>query len=248
MSTARKSREKGLAAQRGSSAAAPGEADSVSAQARKLLEPYLHLRKFQAGSLLWREGETTGLLVSLDRGRVKVYRLLPTGRAVTVFIFGPGDVFGFLPFLDGEPYPAYAQALDDVEAQVMSRDELHAAIHADPQVAMALIGLVGRRLRDAMRRVESMSGLGAVSRVASALLALLPDSGDAASAGIIRLPVAGNEFAGAIGITPETLSRTLTRLVAAKVLHRLGPGRFQVVDPVGLRRAAEDADSSVGPL
>jgi CRP/FNR family transcriptional regulator len=188
------------------------------------------------------------MLVALDSGRVKIYRLLPTGRAVTVFIFGPGEVFGFLPFLDGEPYPAYAQALEDVDAQVMSRDQLLAAVHEDPQIAVALIGLVGRRLRDAMRLLESISSPGVLPRVASALAALMPDSRDVGRAGIIRLPVSGAEFAGAIGITPETLSRSLTRLVSAGVIHRLGPGRFQVLDPGALHREARGSDTSVRAL
>jgi CRP-like cAMP-binding protein len=179
---------------------------------------------------------------------VKIYRLLPTGRAVTVFIFGPGDVFGFLPFLDGEPYPAYAQALEDTQAQVMSRDELLSAVRVDPLVAVGLIGLVGRRLRQAMQRIESLSSPGVLPRVASALVALLPDAGDPKPAGIIRLPVSGSEFAGAIGITPESLSRSVTKLVSARVLHRLGPGRFQVLDPEALRRAAESIDTPRTPM
>jgi CRP/FNR family transcriptional regulator len=233
-------------------AAKQPDAANVAAQARELLAPHLRRRHFAAGSLLWREGETSGLLVALETGRVKIYRLLPTGRAVTVFIFGPGDVFGFLPFLDGEPYPAYAQALEDTQAQVMSRDELLSAVRADPQVAVALIGLVGRRLRDAMQRIESLSSPGVLPRVASALVALLPLQPDAsvrgAAAGIIRLPVAGGEFAAALGVTPETLSRSLTRLVSARVLHRLGPGQFQVLDPEALRQAAQAIDSSRTPL
>jgi CRP-like cAMP-binding protein len=231
------------------SAPEPANTGNVAAQARELLAPHLRRRHFAAGSLLWREGETSGLLVALETGRVKIYRLLPTGRAVTVFIFGPGDVFGFLPFLDGEPYPAYAQALEDAQAQVMSRDELLSAVRADPLVAVALIGLVGRRLRDAMQRIESLSSPGVLPRVASALVALLPDAGDhGGAARIIRLPVSGGEFAAALGITPETLSRSLTRLVSARVLHRLGPGRFQVLDPEALRRAAQSVDSSRTPL
>jgi CRP-like cAMP-binding protein len=231
-------------------AAAPGQARAarVEEQARDLLRPYLRRQRFRAGSLLWREGEASGLLVVLDAGRVKIYRLLPTGRAVTVFIFGPGDVFGFLPFLDGEPYPAYAQALEDVEAQVMSRADLLSAVRADAQVAVTLIGLVGRRLRDAMQRIESVSSPGVLPRVASALAALLPDPHDRAHAtAVIRLPVSGAEFAAAIGITPETLSRSLTRLAAGRILHRLGPGRFQVLDPDALRQTARADDVSRGP-
>ncbi len=218
--------------------------DTLASQARQLLGPHLHRRRFPAGSLLWREGEPNGMLVAIEAGRVKVYRSLPTGRAVTVFIMGPGDVFGFLPFLDGEPYPADAQALVDTQAQVMSRDELLAAVRLDPQVAIALIGLVGRRLREAMCRIEGPSSLGVLPRVASALAALLPEGhGSGGAAGIIRLPVTGGEFAAAIGITPETLSRSVTRLVSAGVLHRLGRGRFQVLDPEALHRAGERVDS-----
>jgi CRP-like cAMP-binding protein len=226
------------------SVAPPAGLGSAGAQARELLAGRLHRRRFAAGSLLWREGETSGLLVSLESGRVKIYRLLPNGRSVTVFIFGPGDVFGFLPFLDGEPYPAYAEALEDTEARVMSRDELLSAVREDPQLAVALIGLLGRRLREAMRHVESLSTPGVLPRVASALTALLADAREGGGrAGIIRLPVSGGEFAAALGITPETLSRSLTKLVAARILHRLGPGQFQVLDSEALREATLSGDA-----
>jgi CRP-like cAMP-binding protein len=222
---------------------ADSRADKLTLEARDLLRPYFERRRFAAGSLLWREGETAGLLIVLDTGRVKVYRLLPNGRAVTVFIFGPGDVFGFLPFLDGEPYPAYAQALEDVEAHVMSRDRLVAAVRVDPEVAIALLRLLGRRLREALERIEGLSSPGVLPRVAGALVALLPGAEDpAADARILRLPVSGNEFAAAIGVTPETLSRSLTKLVEARVLHRLGRGRFQVLDVEALRQAARAAE------
>jgi CRP-like cAMP-binding protein len=116
-------------------------------------------------------------------------------------------------------------------------------------VGVTLIGLVGHRLREAMRRIESLSSTGVLPRVLSALVALLPDAGDPGGAArIIRLPVSGSEFAAALGITPETLSRSLTRLVSVRVLHRLSPGRFQVLDAEALRQAAESVDTSRTPL
>lgn len=205
-------------------------------QARQLLRPYLHIRHFKKGSLLWREGETSGLLVAIKTGRVKIYGLLPTGRAVTLFLFGPGDLFGFLPLLDGSPYPAHAQAIEDVEAEVLPRSALLQALRADPDLAVALIALLGRRLREAMELIQSISTPGAPSRVAAALLALLLEG--PASAPVVKLPVTAQELAGAIGIAPETFSRAVKRLEADRILAREGQGRYRVLDLEALKQAA----------
>jgi CRP/FNR family transcriptional regulator len=210
--------------------------DELANKTRQLLRPYLHIRQFKKGSLLWREGETLGLLVAIKTGRVKVYRLLPTGRAVTLFLFGPGDICGFLPFLDGAPYPAHAQAIEDVEAEVLPRSALSQALRAEPELAAPLIALLGHRLREAMDLIQRLSTPGARSRVAAAVLALIPEA--PGSEPVIRLPVTAQEFAGAIGITPETFSRALTHLERNRVLEREGGGRYRVLDLERLKQAA----------
>lgn len=214
------------------------ERDRLAQEVRTLLAPHARRRVFAAGDLLWREGEDAGMLVALERGRVKVYRVLPNGNAVTLLLFGPGDVFGFMPFLDGRPYPATAQALDEIEALVVSRSDLKAAFERDPQVALALIRLLATRLREAFDRIERSSVPEVLPRVAAALAALLPEGLAEGPLAVIELPVRSSEFAAAIGVAPESLSRAVTKLVEAHVLHRLAPRRFQVLDPGGLRQAA----------
>jgi CRP/FNR family transcriptional regulator len=214
----------------------------LAAQARSLFAPWFVERRFDAGHLLWREGERTGLLVALRTGRVKVYRLLPTGRAITLFLFGPDDVFGFLPFLDGGAYPADAQALDDVTANVMPRAALEDAVRARPEAAMTLLSLLGRRLRESFDRIESLSTPGVVPRVAAAIHALCAAGAATSPVSVVELPVPAAEVAAALGITPETLSRAISRLVADRIVHRLGPRRMQILDPGALERAARLAD------
>ena len=209
-------------------------------QVREVLRSHLQLRRFAKGSLLWREGETTGMLVAVRTGRVKIYRLLPTGRSVTLFLFAPGDVFGFLPFIDGGPYPAYAQAIEEVEAEVMARSTLLQALRAEPDLAAPLLSLLGKRLRDAFDLVESLSTPGARARVASALLALVPESAPEPSGQVVvKLPVAAHEFAGALGLAPETLSRALTGLAEERLLERAGAGRYRLLDLPALESAAQ---------
>ncbi len=214
-------------------------AGDLGRQVRELLRAHLQVRRFAKGSLLWREGETSGMLVAIRSGRVKIYRLLPTGRSVTVFLFAPGDVFGFLPFIDGGPYPAYAQAIEEVEAEVMARSTLLQALRAEPDLAPPLLSLLGRRLREAVDLIQSLSTPGARARVAAALLALVPESpAEPVGRVVVRLPVAAHEFAGALGLAPETLSRALTGLAEDRLLERAGAGRYRLLDLPALDAAS----------
>jgi CRP/FNR family transcriptional regulator len=226
----------------GEVAAGDASLRELAEEVRSLFGAWFVERRFEAGQLLWREGERTGLLVALRAGRVKVYRLLPTGRAITLFLFGPDDVFGFLPFLDGGAYPAYAQALDDVTADVMPRAALLDAVRARPDAALTLLSLLGRRLRESFDRIESLSTPGVVPRVAAAIHGLRAPTGGVGPSPIIEFPVPSAELAAALGITPESLSRAISRLVADGVVHRLGPRRLQIVDPGALERTARLAD------
>jgi CRP/FNR family transcriptional regulator, dissimilatory nitrate respiration regulator len=228
---------------RGQSTSSQGLRTRFATEARALLAPYGHRRTIAEGGLLWREGDDAGMLVAIESGQVKVYRVLPNGNAVTLYLFGPGDVFGFMPLLDGRPYPASAQALEEVTAMVVSRADLHTAFKRDPGVALALVSLLATRLREAFDRIERSSVPEVLPRVAAALSILVPEEATAGPLLVIELPVSSSEFAGAIGVAPESLSRAITKLVTARVLHRLAPRRFQVLDAGALRRAA-DGDGS----
>jgi CRP-like cAMP-binding protein len=180
-------------------------------EVRSLLAPYARQRVFAAGEKLWQEGDDAGMLVAIETGHVRIFRGLGARRVVTLYLFGPGDVFGFMPLLDGGPYPASAIALEETAAQVVLREDLQTAFRRDPEV---------------------------LPLVATALVSLLPAEATPGKLLVISLPVRASEFAEALGIVPESLSRALTKLVDAGVLHRLAPRRLQVLDPGGLRRAA----------
>ncbi len=214
---------------------------ALAREALALLRDHLHVRHFRKGNLLWREGDTSGMLVSLRSGRVKIYRRLGGDREATLFLFGPGDLFGFLPFIDGEAYPASARAMDDVEADVMARSALLEVLRAQPELGITLIGLLGGRLRASFDLIRSLSTPSARVRVARALLEQIQHSTSGSAHPLITLPVSNQEFASALGIVPETLSRTLTGLVEGGVLERTGSGDYRVLDLAGLTRASEPA-------
>ena len=223
------------------SANPPSEAlSSFFGEAGKALEPlapHFRPRRFPAGTVLWRAGESPSMVVAIETGHIKVYRTLAGGNVAALYLFGPGELFGFLPFLDGRPYPATAEAVDDVRARTMSREGLLRGLRENSAVALPLFSFLGRRLREAFDRIELLSARGALPRVAAALAALLPHI-DGARTTIASLPMPSGKFARALGITPESFSRAITGLAAAGMICRLGRGRIQVLDPQALRAAA----------
>jgi len=213
----------------------------LAANTRSVLEPYLTPRRFAKGELLWREGDRSGMLVALLSGKVKIYRLLPSGKAVTLYIFGPGSLFGFMPLLDGTPYPAYAQALENCETQVIVRSSLREAIRNNPDVALYLFQHLSTRLREAFELIERLSSRGTIPKVASALLSLASEVYQRAPFTIITIPFSAKEFAQSLGMTPETFSRNVTHLIKRGVLKRLRKNRFQVLDLARLEEIAKHA-------
>ncbi len=202
----------------------------LAGEIENVLGPYFVKSQFKAGRLLWNEGESAGKMVSIIKGKVKIFRRLADGKQVPIYLFGPGDTFGFLPFIDGSPYPASAEVIEDTQALVMTREKLHAAMRQDPEVAVFLLEHLGKRLRSAFDQIERLSTRGALPRTAAALISLSVQPGKNKNSEIISLPVSSREYAAFLGLTPESFSRGITRLVDMGILHRLGGKSFQILD------------------
>lgn len=221
------------------------EVDELGREVRELLAPFSARRLFPAGTVLWREGEIDGMMVALDSGQVRITRALSTGDPITILILGPGDVCGFMPLVDGGPYPATAQAITDVSASVVSRPALHRALERSPQLAVALLTVLGRRLSDAFERIEVAAEPDAVVRVARALCSLVPKDRSGPLL-VVELPVPSAEMAAVLGMVPASFSRGVTKLVASGVVHRLAARRLQVLEPDRLCAIARGTACAIG--
>jgi CRP/FNR family transcriptional regulator len=204
----------------------------------RLLEAGARSQALRKGSLLWQEGEPADRLVRVEHGLLRAFRTFDDGRTATLLRFGPGDVLGFSPFFEGAGYPASVEAVAPSRVQVVHRQDLEVALK-DPCISRALLALLARRLSTAFDTIEQLSIRSAVNRVASALEPLVPGG----PYPIVAIPGTARSFAEAIGLTPASLSRALATLVLKGVLHRLGPGKYQVVRLEALRHLAAGVDS-----
>jgi CRP-like cAMP-binding protein len=147
----------------------------------------------------------------IKKGRVRVYRLSPDGKQLTLDIYEKGTILGDMGLLGQDRLPeAYAEAIDDGVICTISPDELRRLIERHPIVGVNVIRHLSRRLQSAERELEAMAYQRVDQRLARKLLDLGQRFGVVTERGtLIQARLTQQELAEMIGTTRETLAHTL---------------------------------------
>ncbi len=151
------------------------------------------------------ENEPADYLYQVVIGSVRTYKILSDGRRQVGGFYLPGDVFG-LEFTD--EHTLSAEAIADTKVLVVKRSALNAISSRDASIAQELFALTGRELRRAQDHILLLIK-SAQERVASFLLEM---SERVSGSNAIELPMSRQDIADYLGLTIETVSRTLTSL------------------------------------
>ena len=188
-------------------------------------------RRFAAGSVIFREGDTGESCYVIRSGQARAVGEHADGRTITLATFGPGDLFGELSLFDSETRSATVECLEDVEALAILGSDLKPLVG---ELGLALAASLARRLRLANDRIARRSFQTVQGRVAGALGELVENARDGGVArGPIRLKVTQTEIAQLAGTSRESASRFLAELARAGIVEQ-GRGRIVVTDPHAL--------------
>jgi CRP-like cAMP-binding protein len=157
------------------------------------------------------ENEPADYLYKVVSGSVRTYKILSDGRRQVGGFYLPGDLFG-LEFAD--EHTLSAEAISDAKVLVVKRSALAALAGHDALVAQQLFNLTGRELCRVQDRILLLVK-SAQERVASFLL----EMAERVSGNSIDLPMSRQDIADYLGLTIETVSRTLTSLECAAAIE-----------------------------
>jgi len=159
----------------------------------------VRLRRFRRGEVVFHRGDPGSTLFVVATGRVKIVAPTEAGESALLAVMGPGDFFGELSLLDGDPRSATAIALEPLELWTLHRDEVLGPLLAVPAAA-ALLRVLAMRIRRCDTLVEEVSYLDLSTRLARALLRLAEDHGEPGPGGItITLSLTQSDLAAMIG-------------------------------------------------
>jgi CRP/FNR family transcriptional regulator, cyclic AMP receptor protein len=192
----------------------------------------LRKRRYGRSETIFATGDPGTSLCLIASGRVKLALTSAEGREAILDLLGPGDVFGELALLDGDPRSADAVAIEPTELLLLARDEFLRFLDERPKVAVAMLSVLSRRLRRDAELLQDAAFLDVPARLARAILRLAASDPD----GVTRTPkLVQSDLAGMAGTTRETLNKWLG-FYEDQGLIRREEGRLVVLRPDELRR------------
>jgi len=193
-------------------------------------------RRWDRGTTVMSEGDTSDWVLVLTEGRVKVSSHTSSGTEVVLAVRGPGALLGEMSAIDGSPRSATVTALEPI-AGIAIRD-FTGFLQEHGRIAVLLMQLVTGRLRDADRKRIEYGAFDTTGRVATRLLELAERYGEKTNGGVrVALPLSQDELAGWTGASREAVSKAL-RTLRDRGLIETGRRRVVVHDMEGLRKRA----------
>lgn len=192
------------------------------------------VRDFNAGSILFNEGDgCTGMYVLL-KGKINLYKTGPEGQVSIINSLSPVIMFNEVPVLDEQENPTSALAIEDVKVWFIPCERFRRLITRFPELATGLLMVMAKRNRIMIANYSDLSFRSVPARLAKQLIAL-SESGTK----IINRSIQTNKIiASKIVTTPEAISRTLKQLAQQKIIEsdRLF---IKILDIPSLRQLAQ---------
>ena len=167
---------------------------------------------FERNAEIYGEGEPADYLYKLVTGTVRTAKVLTDGRRQVGGFYLPGDIFGLEP---GDEHAFAAEAITPCKVLVIKRSALIALADRDHEIAHRLWTVTAGELHRVQDHILLLIK-SARERVAAFLLEMAErfPAGNA-----VELPMSRQDIADYLGLTIETVSRTLSRLEALAAIE-----------------------------
>lgn len=196
------------------------------------------LATYAKGELIFKEGTPSDSFYTIINGRVKIFKMTPSGKDVILEIFGPGDPFGAVAVYEGRPYPASAVALEDTTCVLIPRLAFFTLLEQHPTLVRGLLLGLTHRLIELTNRMAELTGGRVEPRFARLFLKLADEQGRKDRGGIVvPLALSRQELADMTGTTIETCIRIMSRW-GKQGLVRTEKDGFVVLDRKALETLA----------
>lgn len=188
-------------------------------------------RSFAKGEELFAEGEAADFFYQVVSGTVRVCKLLSDGRRQIDAFQLAGDIFGLE---SGVEHRFTAEAVEDTVVLAFRRGRFTSLLHDNPAFGDQLMASMMASLERAQDHMVLLGRKTAQEKIATFLLDL---AGRMAKGDRLDLPMQRTDIADHLGLTIETVSRTLTQMVRDGFIKLGAAGRtITLTDKLALQQ------------
>ncbi len=198
-----------------------------------------HVTQLSDGHSLFHDGDEADFIYEILEGVVRTSKLLCDGRRQVLSFGYPGDIVGLS---HDRLYHSDCEAVCDVKLRVHHKNAFNASFGKEPEFGSLLLRFAAAEMKNMQEHFIMLGRKSATEKVASFLVTLLDRVGeDRECMTCFSLPMSRSDIADFLGLTIETVSRTLTKLRLEGVIHLPNKQRVCVNKPNRLRELAERA-------
>lgn len=204
--------------------------------------------RFEAGSTLFWEGDPAASVFEVVAGVFRIVRVLSDGRRVITGFIYAGELLGASL---RDRYLYSAEAVTRVTVRRFGRNRFQEEILRQPELREQLFSRLSDELAAAQDQMVLLSRKNAEERVCNFLLLMTRRVAQACPAmPVVELPMTRLDMADYLGLTIETVSRTMTKLASRGVIAPAGRHSVVIVKPVTLASLAGEsyADPYAAPI
>ena len=188
------------------------------------------------GDLLMTEGSECQALLLVERGGIRVYKLAPSGREITLYRVGPGEscVLGTTCIINHKGYPALAMVANQIDALAVPAQLFRSLYETETAIRSFVMELFSQRFSNLMLLVEEV----AFARMDERLTAFLIEHAVSGPGLTQPIRMSHDEIAAHLGTAREVVSRLLQQF-SDQGLITLARKRIEIDNLTGLKRLRE---------
>lgn len=171
------------------------------------LQANMHLKHYTKGSIVFYEEDESQYLHILMEGNVRLYKTTPVGKEVYLHGMSAPNAIALLPALERVTFPATCAFLTKGTVGFLPLEKLHKCLE-NLDFSLAMLKAMSKR----MKLLENLLHKETVFSSEAKIADLITNNAK------IFQHLKNNEIASILNMTPETLSRILTKLKKEEII------------------------------
>ena len=194
----------------------------LTAKEKSILKENIACIQYKKGENIFKEGFKPYGLISLSKGKVKIFKEGIGGREQIIRLAKSNDFIGFRALFADDYYSASAVAIENSSICVIDKKELLKFIRQNSELALQIIKLLATDLGESEKKIISLTQKHLRGRLAESLILLVDTYGLKADKQTMKVKLAREDLANMSNMTASNAIKTLYAFAEDKVIELEG--------------------------